>query len=567
MAARMIPSLGHLTPRAQGMFERKGEKMKWVFPPLAGLALLTLACGTPQPPYQPASPATPEQPRPGGVLRLPVNNDFYDFDPSYNGSGTPNPDATLLANDTLLGYKVGSDIAYGRMILEPRLAEKWEVSPDAKAFTFTLRKGLKFANLPPVNGRTLTSADVKWSYEYLSRQGEFKDSGLAKGSYTFALEGLAQIDTPDPQTVVVRFPQPYVPFLSYLGSYTIPILPREIYQEDAHFKERMAGSGPFQLDAGASQPTTKWVFKKNKDYWQPGKPYLDEIHYVVLRDEATRRAAFQAKQLDKVRVLDLGGRAQIKNAVPDAHELLDTGPQPISLYLSQKFPEMKDIRVRKAIQLAIDQGPFDQMTTGGAGGWSITGVSGDVFSQEEIRKLVKYDPERSKQLLKEAGYANGIKIPFGSTASASYGAVSAQEELVQAQLKKVGIDLVIEPLDKPTWRKKLYSGDFHMMLITEKRFIDPDSFFFGQYHSSSNGRWELVDDPKLDQLIAVERSEPDPAKRQEKIKDMSRHLTEQAYHFAVYRPLELYYTHSYVRNLYEHWSDEGLHAQDIWLAK
>ena len=56
------------------------------------------------------------------------------LDPSYNGSGTPNPNATMLANETLLGFKVGPDVAYDEMVLEPKLAERWETSPDAKTF-------------------------------------------------------------------------------------------------------------------------------------------------------------------------------------------------------------------------------------------------------------------------------------------------------------------------------------------------------------------------------------------------------------------------------------------------
>ena len=132
--------------------------------------------------------------------------------------------------------------------LTPLLAEKWEISPDAKTYTFTLRKGVKFQNLPPVNGRELTSADVKFSYEYSSRTGQFKESKLPPGKFVQYFEGLEKIETPDANTAVVTFSKPFAPFLSNAAEFTNPIMPKEIYDQDGNFTKKLVGTGPFQVD-------------------------------------------------------------------------------------------------------------------------------------------------------------------------------------------------------------------------------------------------------------------------------------------------------------------------------
>ncbi len=122
-----------------------------------------------------ATAGSPGAPKYGGTLVVEEINDPASFDMSITGVQRGALHATSLAYDSLLRFKHGPDVAYTELEIIPGLAERWEISPDARSYTFFLRKGLRFANLPPVNGRELTSADVKFSYEYWSRTGEFKD--------------------------------------------------------------------------------------------------------------------------------------------------------------------------------------------------------------------------------------------------------------------------------------------------------------------------------------------------------------------------------------------------------
>lgn len=136
-----------------------------------------------------------DQPRSGGLLNFAIPRDPFDHDVSYSGTGSP--PAFAMAYESLLGFKSGPEVEYADLVLKPELAERWQASPDARTFTFTLRKGARFADLLPVNGRAITSTDVKFSYEYWSRTGEFKDKKLPPGQNAAMFEGLERVDAPE----------------------------------------------------------------------------------------------------------------------------------------------------------------------------------------------------------------------------------------------------------------------------------------------------------------------------------------------------------------------------------
>ncbi len=151
----------------------------------AGLVLLSLACGAPSAGPPAETPASADQPQYGGTFRAPITDDLFNYDMSLQGSSVPNPYVIKVAYNSLLGRRLGPDVGYGQTIVAPMLAQRWEVSPDAKTYTFHLNQGVRFADLPPVNGRELTSADVKFSYEYhnppSSAPRSASPSGIGRG--------------------------------------------------------------------------------------------------------------------------------------------------------------------------------------------------------------------------------------------------------------------------------------------------------------------------------------------------------------------------------------------------
>ena len=276
------------------------------------IVLGAAGCAGPSAPGRSQSPAA-DQPVYGGLITIWKEADVIDWDPNFEGRSSH---GLWHAYNTLTGFKAGPGIEYAEMIVQPELAERWEISPDAKTYTFHLRKGVKFANLPPVNGRELTSADVKFSAEYATGSGELKDKKLPQGRNDYMYEGLDRVETPDPYTVRFHFKDAFVPFINYTASDWNPVLPREIFEKDGNYKDTMVGTGPFQLDPQASQKGTRYVFKKNPTYWEEGKPYFDEARVLILIQDATAKAGFHAKQVDVLQDLFITDIPDLQKPMP-----------------------------------------------------------------------------------------------------------------------------------------------------------------------------------------------------------------------------------------------------------
>ncbi len=518
--------------------------------PLFTLALLLAACG-PVPAQPPAESGTPAI-KTGGALKLRFDRDPWDWDATISGISTSNEHGLMLAYSQLLGFKVGPGIRYNDMILEPELAERWEVSPDAKTYTFYLRKGTKFADLPPVNGRELTATDVKFSYEYASRTGALQDLKLPTSQSGWVFEGLESIDSPDPYTVTLRFKEGFAPFLNYAASKVNVIMAREIFDEDAHFKDRIVGTGPFQLDATTSQKGARWVFKKNPSYWETGKPYLDEIRFLVIGDDAAGLAAFQTKQLDQDYVQNAREADGVRRVAPDATFFEYFSP-PYRIWLNQAKPPLNDVRVRKAISLALDRDAFIRVLAGGMGEWALaeSDTWRELFTQEEIKSFVKFDVEEARRLLAQAGFPNGLDIEtlFGSD----------QEEhatslpLLQAQMKRAGINLVFRVMPYAQLSAVRRQRDF--MLDTSAGSAsrpDIDSRLMTSVYPKGGNNYQGIDDPKLTAMLLAQRREPDPAKRREIIKQAVRYIAEEFISTPTFRRAFYQYWHPYVKDFYPH---------------
>ena len=529
----------------------------------AGAALLA-ACGRGAGNQAAKSSTTAQQTKPkyGGTFNVAVNTDFFDFDPSTGGKSVPNPNAVMLAYETLLDFQRGPSVPFDQLTLEPKLAEKWE-TPDAQMYTFHLRHGVKFGNLAPVNGREMTSDDVKWTFEYLSRTGQFANKKLPPPSSTYPLDGLDRVDVPDPYTAIVHFKQPFAPFLNYNCTQGLPIVPHEIFDQDGNLTTHMVGTGPFQLDVASTQKGAQWVFKKHPTYWKEGKPYLDEIRFLVLADPATTYAAFEAKQID---MLSRIFGAELKNT-----QKFTTGaivqnfvdPEPYGIYITMRQPPFSDERVRQAVALGIDKDEFDKAVGTGQGIWTMLGAA-NWWTQDEVKKMTPYDPTKAKQLMAAAGYANGVDAELLISGNGN----PPQQELFQAQMKQVGINVAIKSVDTATYSSRLHSGDF--TIVTNRLTFkgDLDSRLSGEYYSrAAGGDYVGQHDDKLDNLIEDERHEVDPTKRLALLKQTAAYVTEIAFNPGFVAVVGATYWQPYVKNYYDNWSQNDLNASDVWLAK
>lgn len=510
-------------------------------------------------------------PRAGGKLNVRVPNDPFDWDMSYTGKTIPNDFGISMAYESLLSFKHGAGVKYGDSLLQPQLAEKWE-TPDPQTYTFHLRQGVKFANMPPVNGRELTAADVKWSYEYWSRTGQFKGKNLPPAQYASYFAGISSIDAPDNYTVVAHFDKPFVPFVNYTGSYFNPIVPHEIYDQDGNLRNRIAGTGPWQLDSSASEKGTRWVWKKNPAYWDTGKPYLDEVDWLIIPDDASATAALQSKQVDIVGALgenfSYNTMQQVIKVAPSviSFEYLPVGAT-LFLQTNTRKEPLRDARVRQAMSAGLDRDEFVKTFAGGKGGWVLVGSFPDTFSPEEMKQILKYDPAQAKQLLSAAGYANGVDIEF-TYPGTDYGqGFVTQIQLVQAQLKKLGINITLKSQDKAAWTDSKKNYTYPMTAQPKADLIgDVDSWLY-DFRSGNKANYVGANDPQLDALIDGERRETDPTKRQDTIRQAVKLLNQQAYAVGVFIGSQDIFWQPYVKGYNPNFEDIMVPQADTWVSK
>ncbi len=524
-----------------------------------------LACGPAA--QAPSSDTGPAQPKYGGVLNtsLRFDSDPNDWDVRTQGKTGVNVEVHGLVYDTLLRFKKGEGMDYSSQVLLPRLAERWEVSPDAKTFTFHLDKRARWQSVPPVNGRELTSADVKWSIEYYSAT-ELDGKKLPASQVEVIFEGLDRVETPDARTAVVHFKEPYVPFIYYAASAWFPIAAREVYAQEGHLKDTLVGSGPFTLDTAASQKGSVWVAKKNPNYWDAGKPYLDAIRRLVIADDSTSMAAFQAKQLDIHYVQRYNFAQDMIRGNPQAGMEKYMIPIGNALLISQRRGgPLADVRVRRAISLAIDREEHNKVLFGGEGAPYLAGSWPGLFSEAEVKQMTRHDPEEAKRLLAQAGHSSGLSFEIIITNSETD---LTQHQLIQAQLKKVGIDMRFTTLPREQHRPRLYTGDYDFYRNSGGGLLeaDADSFLFGEFYSGSSLNWTRLNDPELDKALFSTRREPDPEKRREAMRTAVKRINDMAWDPGIVHPANWSFWHPYVKNWRRHF-DRGEDESLVWLEK
>jgi len=542
---------------------------RWLTPCVVFL-LAALGCGGAGPPVG-LQGGGEEGPAYGGTLNVRVSRDPIDWDPKFQGRDSPGQEALAMAYNSLLSFKSDPGLDYTEMVLQPDLAQRWEVSPDGKTYTFDLRRGAKFADLPPVNGRELTSADVKFTISYYTLTGEFEGRGLELGRNAYRFEGVERVETPDRYTVRVQFEEPFVPFINYAASDWSPVLPREIFDQDGSFKERIAGTGLFQLDEAASQRGTRWVFKRNPGYWEKGKPYLDEVRWLVVNNEGSAFAALQTQQLHSIAGLAFQNFEEARKLVPEAQTFRYLQPKSFTLRVSQLPGRLtNDIRVRKAVSLSLDRDEINRVGAGGQGSWGLDGAMAGLFTEAEIKAIYKQDVVEARRLLAEAGYPNGITLEFPTDPGRS-ATDSTMWQLMQAQLKRAGIHMDIQLHETATQRRLRRTGQFDLDGTTGLAPLesDNDSILFGEFHSKFRGgstNYSQVNDPELDRLLETQRREPDPEKRRELLRTAGKRIADQVWGLGTIYAPKWDLIQPYVKNYRPHFGSKAAYVES-WIQK
>lgn len=406
-------------------------------------------------------------PKSGGTLRVALNEASAGLDPVIMGGTGLGLKAVVSAYSEIVMSPIGRNFLDLKQ--DGRIAESWEVSPDGLKMTFKIRKGVKFQNIPPVNGREMTSADVRYNYERI------KDP-KTRSPQAATLRDYLSFETPDPYTFIINFSQPMPGHCANMSGPVLSTFAREVIEQDGSVNKTWIGTGPFILKEYTAG--SRAILEKNPDYWAKGMPYLDRVELLVVPEEAQRKAAFRAGQID-VSYENKSFVDDVSN-IPGIKIVEATSYSGAAIYPSVKQkPEIwGNKKVRQAMQYAIDYDGLLKAVLNGAG--SRTDVLAPWYKDwgaiTDPTKLPQRDVAKAKALLAEAGFPNGIKTTIlqDTGRMRDWG---APVEAVQAMLKDIGIDATIVPMDSATFTTTTRAGDFELAVTNcpVGQAFDPDT--------------------------------------------------------------------------------------------
>ena len=457
-------------------------------------------------PYNFPEPNKP--PKPGGMLNVAATWDVSTWDTTKSAAGGTITVPNLVYN-RLLGIKGGPNVNPFKIELQPELARSWERSPDGLVFTFKMQQGVKWQNIPPLNGRAFVADDIAFALNRYAKEGVHR-------SYYSSVD---KIEAVDPATLRITLKSPTPEFEIPLGSRYQTIFPRELV-DSGEIDRKVIGTGPTILKEAVSADHVTVV--KNPDYWR-SKMLLDGAEFKIMPDASARLASFRARQTDYGYSIVVTKRDvdELMKQIPDLqvnHPVVTTGT---AFAMNNTLPKFQDIRVRRALALAINRQELLALVFENIGKslpllpWVF------VFDKEptELGPWVRYDVAESKKLLSAAGAENleinYIYYPY----SEWYTRVS---EILVNQFRLAGVNLKGGKVDYTTFNSQWVGSKLPEASTSGWATVghEANNFFYNQLHSKSPGnRWQIRD-PEIDTLADQQASELDPQKRREIHKKM-----------------------------------------------
>ena len=436
------------------------------------------------------------------------------------------------------------------------LAESWSF-PSSDTIRFTLRKGVLFHDIEPVNGREMVADDVVYSFE----RGMLPDAPRAA-----ELGDIASISAVDDYTVEFKFNEPFAPFMTLVSQARWKVDPPEAEEEfgDLRAAEAQIGTGPWM--SATYEPNVKISIIRNDAYWrgpdgQTGEalPYAKKLYAIIIEDEAAAMAAYRSGLQDHGPAWRCWGWWSALDdhlvALSDRPDLVyhyhSTGG---GMYANYFFgPKHEGIWTNRNMRYAVAM--FNDIScaawcavTGGIQDTRYVAADNPWFlPNEELtpdgQQFYLNFPEPTMDLEKAQGFLMKAKeelgLPLDEPVKTTLTLRGGDQSIIDiggryvADLNKIGFDAELVVLDAAD-RLKIVSGDFtHLGLMYNSGWQDADSLYYNRYYSGSVNNYMGVNDPVWDDLIMKGRSEFDPAKRIEIYYELQRLQAEEQYDFAV----------------------------------
>ncbi|HWX49371.1 MAG TPA: ABC transporter substrate-binding protein [Roseomonas sp.] len=461
-----------------------------------------------------------EEPRQGGTLNAIVQ---------------PEPPAVFIGINRLgPSAYVGSKISEGLLTfdrnLQPRpvLAQSWEVSPDGMTYVFRLRQGVTWHD-----GRPFTSADVVYSIT------EFLPKVFSRSRAAFS--NVERVSAPDEHTVELRMKHPFPGLLTVFERSGGTMVPRHLYEGTDPYRnpanERPIGTGPFKFKEWRRGSFIHLV--RNENYWQPGRPYLDEIYFHIVPDANGRSVAFETGQVDVLRGGDVEWFEIRRLMRAENVQVTEAGWEyqcPLAWFnLNLRNPPLDDVRFRRALSHAIDRNFIIRTIFSGFGRPSDGPMTQSMpYCDQSVWTRYPYNPRAATALLDEMGLRPGkggvraelrfYPLPYGET-------WLRLGDYLRERLGAIGVRLNIVSVDMPTLVQRVNAGDFDIFSNFVYLTPDPAMNFTQVYRSDvpavgTAANLGGYNNPRVTEMLSQAERTQDQAVRKRLYSEVQKILTQ-----------------------------------------
>ncbi|MEP7198320.1 MAG: ABC transporter substrate-binding protein [Chloroflexota bacterium] len=490
------------------------------------------------------------KPKSGGKLTWSLNNDPVNLIP-FGAISTSNQWGKEFMYDSLVEWDKD-------LIVKPALAESW-TTPDDKTWVWNLKKGLKFHD-----GTEVTADDVKYSIEL---QANPPPPGIKIAQYP----SIVSVDVVDKYTVKFNMKGPDPTVLGYLAwARYSSIIPKGAYDK-MNLVTTGIGTGPFKLVEYVANDRV--VYTRNKDFWKPGLPYLDDLLLKVLPDENSAVAALRSGAIDGCRVT--ADTARNLKSDPNIVILkgLFSAPRQLQFTIKGDGKPWNKKEVRQAMSKAINrQEIIDKVYAGeavltgpippGYGDWFIS-------ADELAAKFYKYDVDGAKKLMSDAGFKDGFEITlYAISQPVEYTQIA---EVVKEQLKKIGIEVKVVSEEIGPFAKRNGDGTFDFCSTGRGMRHDPSGFIneYGRPTVGSAATWfNKGDGWKNDEAIKLYDQlvqELDQAKRHQQVRRIQEIALDEFPHITTCQPYGFHAIRKNVKDMFVDFTDFHRGLRTAWL--